>query len=216
VLVTILTFAALTWMLVVTRGHFHPLAVVVSTGLAIAYAAWVTLNGDGRFVKTNDSRVSLAVLSSVVLINALVRVFNPGPIYLPDLSRLSGISLLWYSCLGLGAVLTASWAIGHLGGKPFLARWAFRTSWIYYPGISVLVLLLVPQPFIDVFYFNTLGADHLLAGQNPYAFTYPDIYHGRYTYTVVYFYFPVTLLWMTLGRLLGDVRLVPCNIYSCG
>ena len=71
----------------------------------------------------------------------------------------------------------------------------------------VLIPFASPHPVIDVFTSNTAGADHLLAGRNPYSQTYDDIYRGHYDYPPGIPYFPATLEWMAPFRgLLGDIR----------
>jgi hypothetical protein len=71
-----------------------------------------------------------------------------------------------------GALLAASdrarpWLVpALLGLHLFLGAWVLRTA---------------PAPFIDVFVFQAQGADALMAGANPYAMTFPNIYgHGHY------------------------------------
>jgi hypothetical protein len=69
------------------------------------------------------------------------------------------------------------------------------------------VLFASPSPFIDVFRHVTEGADHLLAGRDPYSQTYRDLYGGVYDYRPGIPYWPGTLLVATVSRALtGDVR----------
>ena len=71
----------------------------------------------------------------------------------------------------------------------------------------IYTLRAVPQPFIDVFVANSLGADYLLQGLNPYTGKYPDIYHGFYDYVPGYVYWPGVLYFQTLAKtVFGDVR----------
>jgi hypothetical protein len=71
----------------------------------------------------------------------------------------------------------------------------------------IYTLKAVPQPYVDVFVANTLGADYLLNGQNPYVGKYPDIYHGFYDYVPGYVYWPGVLYIQTLAKaIFGDVR----------
>ncbi len=74
--------------------------------------------------------------------------------------------------LVVGALLTASeqvrrWLVPVLLGLHLLlGAWVLRTS---------------PAPYIDVFVFEAMGADAMMAGTNPYAMTFPNIYgHGDY------------------------------------
>jgi hypothetical protein len=69
------------------------------------------------------------------------------------------------------------------------------------------VLQVSPFPLIDTFTSCTLGADHLLAGRNPYLQIYPDIYHGRYDTIPGCNYWPGIYLWIVPARAIGgDIR----------
>ncbi len=70
-----------------------------------------------------------------------------------------------------------------------------------------LVLLISEEPHIDVFHTARRAAEHLLAGRNPYAQSYQDIYAGRFDYAPGMVYWPGALLPETLAHgLLGDIR----------
>ena len=73
-------------------------------------------------------------------------------------------------------------------------------------ALRVLTLVASPQPQIDVFVTNNLACDYLLAGQNPYAATYPDVYKGTLPHLPGFFYWPALLYCLTPFRWRGDVR----------
>ena len=80
-------------------------------------------------------------------------------------------------------------------------------AWIVLLVIRVATLQATPEPRIDVFVTNTFACDYLLAGNNPYAAWYPDIYEGASGYAPGFFYWPTYLYWATPFRaLFEDVR----------
>jgi len=75
--------------------------------------------------------------------------------------------------------------------------------------VRVLVVAFSPHPFIDCFTISSEAAAQLLAGLNPYAQQYVDIYHGAYhsPYPPGFNYWPGVLYVQTLCHwLLGDHR----------
>ena len=48
--------------------------------------------------------------------------------------------------------------------------------------LFISVLLLSPNPFIDVYRCNAEAAQVLLKGLNPYSHVYPDLYRGEFGY----------------------------------
>ncbi len=113
----------------------------------------------------------LLLLAGVAVCWQFAQLFSTPPgIYL----RLLNVQGLWtfYAGLAVAAVLVGA----GLSAVPWLGRWQ--------PWLLVLAFLVVgrwllqssPNPHIDVFVFQRDGAAALLAGQNPYALRYPDIY----------------------------------------
>ena len=83
--------------------------------------------------------------------------------------------------------------------------------------IGIWIIAVAPDPFVDVFVFQYEASQALLAGLNPYAITYTDIYgpgsglYGpglsdglRTTYGFVYP--PLSLILALPGYLVGDLR----------
>lgn len=64
-----------------------------------------------------------------------------------------------------------------------------------------------PAPHIDVFTTLDRAAGALLAGANPYSLAYADIYDGRYDYAAGVAYWPGTVVFTSLSKLVcGDLR----------
>ncbi|MBK7865282.1 MAG: hypothetical protein IPJ65_43120 [Archangiaceae bacterium] len=115
--------------------------------------------------------------------------------------------------LGIAALLVGA----GLAKKPWLGRfhlWALLAAFLF---LGHWLLKASPAPFIDVFVFQRDGVHALLAGNNPYALRYPDIYgnspfygEGLSVNGVLQFgypYFPLSLLLALPGQvLLGDYR----------
>jgi hypothetical protein len=72
---------------------------------------------------------------------------------------------------------------------------------------QILVPLLSPHPWIDVFVNNTAAVDFFLKGKNPYIQTYVDVYNGLFSYPAGFLYFPGLLFCLAPFRVLfGDIR----------
>lgn len=86
-------------------------------------------------------------------------------------------------------------------------RWGLGASVVLALIAQLLVIPSSPKPFIDVWQSNMRGIDFFLAGLNPYAQAYPDIYGGTYDYKPGFLYFPGVLYWGAPFRwLFGDIR----------
>lgn len=84
-------------------------------------------------------------------------------------------------------------------------------------ALGIWIIPNAPDPPIDVFIFQRDSAAALLAGHNPYALTFPDLYHGTSPYygpgmsvggrlQFGFVYPPLSLLLAVPGYLIGDVR----------
>lgn len=117
-------------------------------------------------------------------------------------------TLLAVAAVVAGASLSRSRWLG-----PVLVPVVLVVHW----QLGVWLLKASPNPFIDVFVFQRDASAALLAGQNPYAMTYPDIYgnsvfygpglsvNGRLTFGFPYP--PLSLLLTLPGHVLaGDYR----------
>jgi len=137
---------------------------------------------------------------------------------------LTGLFLLFYGLVfihpmlramtnGLAAYALRSFLLVALPGFALfqIARLRAVGFWITFLALAqahFMVLLVDPEPRIDIFLFYQKGTAHVLAGQNPYLQPdYPEIYRGRYGYPPGIHYLPVSLWSLAPFRaLFGDVR----------
>ena len=149
-------------------GEYSPGAIaLVSVALVASAFALANLPFSSRFF---DGTTAGVLLTGVLLQLATVCKSWPGV----DLPQHGGWQLLPLR-LGLlvaGAIVLFA-AFGKLpGALPtglLIATFLFLGIWMVHSS---------PQPHIDVWVFQQEGASALLQGQNPYAMTFPDIYHS--------------------------------------
>lgn len=193
-------FASLGICLFFSRGHFHIPSLFVITasyaGLIFSfyreYSGQQAANSSSRYSKANE-RIVLVVFGVLLL-------FNDGLIYAQNHEARIGLRL----CLGGSALFSFALAVvKSKQAKPALLAGAF----LFYAAAAILTIHASPAPVIDVWTHATEASDALLAGKNPYAITYTDLYRGFYKTPVLPVYPPVTFLWQAPFRaLFGDVR----------
>lgn len=141
---------------------------------------------------------------------ALLACLRPPGVFLRPGTPLWGFALLTVAILGL-----ALWGVGAPRRRP--QRDAVAVAMLLgFLVAAIWVLRASPGPRIDLYTIQQLGAAHLLAGRDPYAATYPNIYTAKETLAFFgapltelryYPYPPLSLLVTTAGFwLLGDVR----------
>lgn len=116
-----------------------------------------------------------------------------------------------------------------LGGSVILAReresrWAFYALLLWHFLLGLWLLGLSRDPHIDVFVFQEDAARALLAGHNPYAITFANIYHSDIVYGpgltdgerlfFGYPYPPLSLLLVVPATVLGDPRYAQLTAYT--
>jgi hypothetical protein len=135
----------------------------------------------------------------------------------PALDLLAGARVEEFSGLVAVAALAAGVAI--LDGDR-LGKWAAWLALGLFALAAVWVLQASPRPKIDVFVIHDGAASGLLAGENPYAMRFDQIYSPELAVQLYgsksldaegrldagYTYLPLTILTAVPGRLLGDVR----------
>lgn len=127
--------------------------------------------------------------------------------------QLSPDILFYRSVLGFAAVV----CLTMMAPRPVFGRTALPILISCFVVLSVWLIRLDPNPFIDVFVFQQDSSRMLIDGYNPYALTFPDIYRGHdelYGPGILqngrllfgYPYMPLTLLITAPGLLGHDVR----------
>ncbi len=200
--ITVIGLALFDW-----HGGYSPRALgLLVVGLALTAAA---LRGGGRVVSKG---IAVATgLTGLLVSFALIGGSDPA------LEMLAGTRVQDFS--GLIAVAALASGVAFLGGER-LGRWA---AWLAV-GIFALAALWVlhasPSPRIDVFSVHREAAAGALAGKNPYAMRFTQVYpkemaESLYGADVLdaegrldagYTYLPLTLWTAVPGALLGDVR----------
>ncbi len=190
----------------VANGNLHPDSIkwlTVTLGLALAAllaptVAWV------------EARVH--VLLPLLVVTGLGWQFTQLFTAMPGMYlRLAGIQTLFpfFTWLVVAAV-----AAGAASGKDALFPRALPVVVVgAFVACSAWMLKTSPEPFIDVFVFQRDGVRELLAGRNPYAMQYPDIYGNSPFYgeglsvngklQFGYPYPPLSLLLAIPGHVLG-------------
>ena len=165
----------------VRDGEYAPVALGLLT-MAIVTLGAALLITPGLFRRRGESlqaRCFGAPLSARLLCGGLAIQFAllatswPGT----DLPHRGGLQLLPFR---LGLALAVLLVIAGVSGtRSFAAVW--------FPALLAVSLLLgfwmihaSPRPHIDVWMFQQDGASELLHGGNPYAMTFPDIYHSTF------------------------------------
>ncbi|MFL5349500.1 MAG: hypothetical protein ACJ8AT_32265 [Hyalangium sp.] len=122
-----------------------------------------------------------------------------------------------YAPLYLGLAAEALIAGALIAGSETLRRWGVPALLLAHLYLGNWMLHASPAPFIDVFVFQTQGAEALLHRINPYSITFPNIYGSTAVYgeglvengrlLFGFPYPPLSLYLSTLGQVLrGDPR----------
>ena len=154
------------------NGHGSAAMALLTIALianAIAVIGPIVRRGEARWLRTLTS----PLLGSVFFLQFLALFIAwPGV----DLPRHGGTQLLPFH-----VGLTVAAALLFFGPRNEFSR--FRSAW--FPLLLIVFVLLgiwlvhsSPKPHIDVWLFQQEGTAELLHGRNPYAMTFPDIYHS--------------------------------------
>jgi hypothetical protein len=193
----------------VANGNLHPASITWLTVACVAAMVGLVTRWPPHFEFPLEP-VMLALATGALGYQFWQLATTMPGIYL-QIRGLDGL-LPFYAGLAMGALgaglgATRRPLLGLLtplvmvGAFVFLGAWMIRTS---------------PNPHIDVFVFERDAAIELLSGKNPWAMTFPDIYgnspfygegvsvNGRVMSGIPYF--PLSLLLVLPGHLLGDVR----------
>lgn len=146
----------------------------------------------------------------VVTLFFMAQLFKrPGLIYVEDAFAYARLNHVLTLQAGLAMAMTVLWIwrrnFQGMGEKIIaVLQIAFCVASV---AAHILVLKTSPNPTIDAYSTTTRAVDFALAGVNPYAQTYPDIYQGRMGYSPTFGYWPGLLYWLIPFRYLGgDIR----------
>lgn len=203
-------------------GEYTPGAIVfigiAILCVAIAAGSVGTISAlHGRLHGQNPKAMVVAI--GIALFAQFLTLFIAWPSQ--DLHRDGARSLLAFH-VGLVCAV-AAFAIALSAKNARFRGWALAVLVMVFLFLGMWIVHASPQPHIDVWLFERDAARALLHGQNPYAMTFPDIYHSTlpgYPQQVYgpglvvndrcqfgFPYPPVTLLFTTLGYLIaGDPR----------
>ncbi len=189
------------------HGGYSPRALA----LVLAAFAALVLGLSGRGGTVRESVVFVAGLAGLVVSFALIGGSVPAFGLLPG-SRVEDFT---------GLVVVAALAVGAaVCGGDRIGRWAAWWAIGLFCLAAVWVLHASPWPQIDVFTIHRDGAAGLLAGKNPYAMRFDQVYSPELALELYgtevldaegrldagYTYLPLTLLVAVPSALLGDVR----------
>lgn len=191
-------------------GQYHPAAMPWLALALLACVAGVALPNFGRVSILNWRPDQLVLAVALAVQFALLYTRDPGAtlqLNAPD-------DLAPFKAgIALAAALTA---VGVSGTRA--ARAAVPLLLLTHLALGVWIIRAAPMPRVDVQVFQRDAADALLAGKNPYAMTFPDIYDGQLPafygadlavggrLNFGYPYPPLSLLFSLPGHLLGDFR----------
>jgi len=205
----------------VTRGMILPPTEVLSLGGIILLAGWVgwaffsvfrpgTGRAPARWIFFSMLLLVFSALLLLIRTNLMydgLTQTNPellfrGPIQITPKTIGSFLvvalwAYLFMSLLGIYLVRTNAKSSDLLFGC--LLGLAF--------SLHLLVLRIVPFPFIDVFTAISEAVVALAEGKNPYSISYTDIYQGKGLTPSGFGYLPGYLPIGIIGMLLGDIRM---------
>jgi hypothetical protein len=189
-LLIVLCTSIVVWL---NRGLYDPsVPILVALFLAWSYG---TVANKNWLKKLDRGFLYLPVVWAILFI------FKNDFLYVPDLKKAAVDLVRFFPLLGV-----TIYALSIYAGMP--PRKANRGIVIVI-ALLILVPFLSPEPHIDVFLSNRLGAHFLLKGANPYSAIYPDIYKSEFDYKAGFLYWPGALILQTISEfLLHDIRWV--------
>jgi hypothetical protein len=186
----------------VANGNLHPDSIFWLTVACVATFFGVVLPTHAFIEWAGERAVVLVLGLGVAYQFTQLLTARPG-IYLQTMS----------ADFFVGLVVAALLVGAGLSDKPWLGRLHFPLLLLVFLWLGRWLLKASPAPFIDVFVFQRDGVKALLAGTNPYALRYPDIYGNSPFYgeglsvggvlQFGYPYLPLSLLLAVPGQMLG-------------
>ncbi len=195
----------------VDNGNVHPKALAWLTVACITTLLGVAAPTHDLLERAGE-RVVVVVLGLGIAHQIIQLFLSPLGLYV----RVDGPAAAMELTLGL--VVAAVLAGMGLAKKPWLGRAQFPLLLITFAWLGAQIIDASPSPHIDVHSFQREAVEALLAGENPYALRYPDIYEGLSPFygegisvggvlQFGYLYPPLSLLLALPGHVLfGDHR----------
>jgi len=208
-MLALLALAAVFLLAVATKqniGHFDPPAIVMVS----AAFALVCVGALASFAPEREARARRFLPRAVIGLVALQLVMGIAGRPPAPCSTLAAAA--YRLALAVALLLVASYALP----LRVSSRLRLAALFVIYALVGAWAISASPAPFIDVWSFQQRAAALLLAGDNPYAASYTNIYahvrffapemlHGNEVQSFTYP--PLSLLFMLPGyALLGDVR----------
>ena len=196
---------------------FHQSQVwLVFAGWLVLLLALFNLN----LIKFKFSFSLLELLLSVSLVNFLFFYIFDSGFFLTTLQDSNNIFLLKFIALGLFSLYFVELKVPGRNFFSMAGDHFARRKFIYLVAIALILrlsmVLYSPTPRIDVFWLLQEGADAMLAGQNPYAGEFSNIYSSQECLAIYsipecvndnYSYLPVTIFMTAIFKaIFGDVR----------
>jgi hypothetical protein len=205
-----LAAATLGQTLAMSNGHQNPAAMwwlTVTVAIAVLGVALPAVRPLGRW----QEKATLVLLGAALMWQFAMLVHNAPGIYLQPRT---GWQALWFK-LGISAAAVLTGA--GLAEKPLLGRARMPLVLLVHFGLGCWLISASPSPAIDVDLIQRESAKALLAGQNPYALTFQNIYGSTAFFNTTmadaqrinigFPYPPLSLLLALPGQaLLGDYR----------
>lgn len=206
----LLSAAALGCALQVNFGQFHPLALL---WLTVALVGGLLSIGRAGRRATRLPAPKVTVVLTLALGVQFLLLLQRSPGATGELAA-AGSNLLPFRA---GIIIAAALTAGACFAKGRLGRACLFAMLLTHAALGAWVLRAAPAPGIDVAIFQRDAAAALLAGQNPYAITFPNSYAdpARYYAPGVvrdgrlmfgFPYPPLSLLLVLPGHWLGDFR----------
>lgn len=189
-----------------SNGHLDPTSIRwLSAALALLAAAAVV-------PRLGSREAVLRRLLPFLLLAGLAFQLSELRAHVPGI-RLGDTSAHALQPFRLGIAACGLFALGLLSPWPGLRRASFVLLVAIHFLLGSWLIRAAPNPHIDVWVIHRDSLDRLLAGGNPYAMDFPNIYHSTTMYgpgqtlgdrlNFGYCYMPLTLLLSLPGHVLG-------------
>ena len=201
----LLLYVYLGFLLVETHGHFSTSGASILT-ISLLFLLYHSFR-PVRFSLLIDGYSNRFILICLVVFSFLLTsAFKPALFFAENRDLLLALRLL----MGIAALcllLVTLLVYKELNVSNNYIFYLFTLTLGLLLISRLLVIIISPNPVIDVFTIDSQAVDFFLDGLNPYSQVYPDIYNGKYDYEPGYTYWPSYFLFSIPFKMLGDIRL---------